>query len=100
MDIDYPKSSEKLLMINKIIQIILKNNIQVKEEHLNIFCEQEITGYSLLITTEEKFKSYGLKEEPAMILVDFARKCKEESSIPQFTPHSSSEVELDNALMN
>ncbi|GES86269.1 zinc finger BED domain-containing protein RICESLEEPER 2-like [Rhizophagus clarus] len=78
----------------------LKNNIQVKEEHLNIFREQEITGYSLLITTEEKFKSYELKEGPAMILVDFAHKCKEKSSIPQFTPHSSSEVELDNALMN
>src|ERR1051325_5552859 len=58
----------------------LKKNISVKEEQLNILREQEVTGYTFFETTEDTFRSYGLKGGPAKILANFAKSCVEKSA--------------------
>ncbi|GBC04670.1 hypothetical protein RclHR1_00580035 [Rhizophagus clarus] len=63
---------------NKSLIKFLKKNTPLKEEYLNILCEQDVDGYSFLHATEETFLRYGLKGGPATFLVNFAKKCREE----------------------
>ncbi|RHZ67210.1 hypothetical protein Glove_302g53 [Diversispora epigaea] len=48
-----------------------QEELDLKESHFKIFRQQEISGFDFLETTEEKFRSYGLKGGPATRLAKF-----------------------------
>uniref|UniRef100_U9SQ05 Uncharacterized protein n=1 Tax=Rhizophagus irregularis (strain DAOM 181602 / DAOM 197198 / MUCL 43194) TaxID=747089 RepID=U9SQ05_RHIID len=105
---------------------MVNNNIQIKEEYFDILRDQEITGSTFFKITEETYRSYGLKGEPAKIFVEFAKDFMEKkkrpfssyktltdlksvlnkfniygsslSAVPQFTPSSLSLADDDDEL--
>jgi len=54
---------------------------------------EDVTGRAFLKTTKNEVQSYGIKSNPATILVDFAKECKEKK-LRSFSSYLSlSEVE-------
>jgi hypothetical protein len=55
-----------------------QEHLQLKDAHFNILREQKIEGRAFLNITKDGYLSWGLKEGPATVLVNFAKECKEQ----------------------
>ncbi len=57
--------------IEELIEYLGRKDLKLKESHFKILHKKEITGRSFLKLIEEKLECYGMKEEPATVLVEF-----------------------------
>ncbi|GES82759.1 hypothetical protein GLOIN_2v1522857 [Rhizophagus clarus] len=71
---------------------ILEQNLKLEEKHYDILRKEEITGQDFLDMTEEKFRSYGLKGDPAMRVAKEVQTFKEKLKRAFFSYLSLSEV--------
>ncbi|CAG8547226.1 7886_t:CDS:2, partial [Racocetra fulgida] len=62
---------------DKLIKFLECQNLNLKKHHFDIIRDQEITGYTFLDFTEQKFRECGLKVGPASDLAKFVREFKE-----------------------
>src|ERR1051325_2954404 len=68
----------------------LRKEVDLKfdDDDGKIIRKERITGHTFLMTTEETFRSYGMKGGPALKLADFAKECKEKK-LRAFPPYLS-----------
>ncbi|RIB19027.1 hypothetical protein C2G38_2141827 [Gigaspora rosea] len=62
---------------DKLIKFLECQGLNLKKHHFDIIRDQEITGYTFLDFTEQKFRECGLKVGPASDLAKFVREFKE-----------------------
>ncbi|RHZ80307.1 hypothetical protein Glove_137g79 [Diversispora epigaea] len=66
----------------QLIQFLCKRKeLQLNDTHFETICNEEITGRDFLNTTEQRFRSYGMKSGQASRLADFAKKIKEKATV-------------------
>ena len=62
----------------KLINFLHKEgNLKFSKTALKILENEEVNGRDFLKVTEEKLRSYKMKDEPASRLINFAKKCKD-----------------------
>ena len=64
------------------------------DDDLEIVEKEKVTGRAFLKMTEQRFRDYGMKGGPAVILADFAKECKEKK-LRAFSSYHSLEKVLE-----
>src|SRR5436305_2519679 len=62
----------------KLIEFLQgQENLRLSDTALKILENEEVNGYVFFDLTEEKLRSYDMKEGPATAIVKFAKECKD-----------------------
>jgi hypothetical protein len=60
----------------ELIKLLREQVLGLSETALKILEDKEVNGHTFLKLTNEKLRSYGMKGGPAIVIADFAKKCK------------------------
>ncbi|GBC03291.1 hypothetical protein RclHR1_05050016 [Rhizophagus clarus] len=69
-----------------------EEDLGLDDDDLEIIKKEKVTGRAFLKMTEQRFRDYGMKGGPAVILADFAKECKEKKLRAFSTYRSLKEV--------